>query len=468
MIKHILKYLLGDILIKIILLISLPVYTYFLTPQEYGIYSLLLSYVMIGTVVFSLNVHTSVGRFFYEKTLNIKLFLSTTIILTIITLFISTIILFSLDKNLISSFVNLNFELYGLYFILLIIFNTFLSIYTQTLIPQKKSKEYSAIMVTKASLNFFLIVVSLYFIEKSVISMINAILVAEFLLFLFIVKKLFTNFEISMKKSDVKYIFEYSIFLIPYALSGIILVQIDRVMLAEYLSTFEVGIYSVAYTLSMIPMLLFSSIVRAWTPNYFKYMDEKNYLNIQNDVVKILLFISFLILSVILFLDEIVYILLDEKYLEVKNILPLLSVSIFFIAFGQILVRGISYSRKTIWLSAIGVSAALLNIALNYYWIKIYNMQGAVYATLISYMFMTILTYYISKYYLKIYTVSISSLKYIFLLNIGIFGITFIDNYNMLLLLKILYIISIIYLIIKYKNFIYIYINKKVKNSEGR
>lgn len=57
MLNHFIKYLFGDVLVKALGLISLPLYTYFIAPEEYGIYALVLSYVSIGVLVLTLNVH---------------------------------------------------------------------------------------------------------------------------------------------------------------------------------------------------------------------------------------------------------------------------------------------------------------------------------------------------------------------------------------------------------------------------
>jgi O-antigen/teichoic acid export membrane protein len=172
-------------------------------------------------------------------------------------------------------------------------------------------------------------------------------------------------------------------------------------------------------------------------------MDNQQYSLLKRDVVRILGVVSILVFLVSLFSQEIIWVLVDEKYKESASVLPLLTLSVFFMVLWQMWGRGISYKRKTIWTSGIGIVSALLNISLNYYLIPIYSMKGAVYATLISFIFMSFSGYFVSKYLLKIYTVNIYSLKYIFAFNIFTLCITFIESAVILYTLKGIVIIAI-------------------------
>lgn len=454
MLNHFIRYLFGDVLVKALGLISLPLYTYFIAPEEYGIYALVLSYISIGVLVLTLNVHASISRFYYDKKLDIDTFMSTTVWLSLIVFGFSVFIFYLFDSEYLSSILSINFDEFGLFIILLIFFNIFFGIYTQTLIPQRKSYEYSKIHVIKTYSIFFVALSFLYFWQSNAKSMIYAMTFVEFFIFFYIFKQLLPNIKLTMTKESISYIINYSVFLLPYSLSGIIMAQIDRVMLAKYMTTYEVGIYSVAYTLSMIPLMLFMTISKAWTPEYFKYMDEKDYEKLDRDVEYILWSVTFLLFSMILFSKEIVFILLDSRYFQAEQVLPLVTFSVLFIVLWQMWGRGIGYVRKTIWSSIIGISSAVVNIGLNYYLIPLYGIDGAVYATLFSYIFMAFFGYIISLYYLKIYTVHLKKLKYIFGFNLLVLCLIFIKNIYILSSLKILYFVVLVYFIVKYRDII--------------
>ena len=75
--KHASVYFLGTILIQGLGIISLPVMTYFLSPEEYGIVNVYLSYTLIASVILSLNLEWSISRYFLEPNAERKAFLST-------------------------------------------------------------------------------------------------------------------------------------------------------------------------------------------------------------------------------------------------------------------------------------------------------------------------------------------------------------------------------------------------------
>ena len=443
MLKHFIKYLAGDIAVKVLGFLSLPLYTFFLVPEKYGIYSLIISYVTIAVVVLPLNVHASVSRFFYDDTLDIKMFMGTTLSLTLVTLSVSLIAINFADTSVLSEMLGFDFQTFGTLALLIVVLRIIFDIYKQTLIPQKKSKEFSLLMVTKTYLTFLLIIGSFLVTEPNPINMLYGVIIAESLVCLYILRKMRIYLPFNFDISSCKYILNYSVFLMPYVLSSVLMSQIDTIMLANIFSTYEVGIYNVAYVLSMVPLMLFTSFSNAWTPSYFKFMDNQQYSLLKRDVVRILGVVSILVFLVSLFSQEIIWVLVDEKYKESASVLPLLTLSVFFMVLWQMWGRGISYKRKTIWTSGIGIVSALLNISLNYYLIPIYSMKGAVYATLISFIFMSFSGYFVSKYLLKIYTVNIYSLKYIFAFNIFTLCITFIESAVILYTLKGIVIIAI-------------------------
>lgn len=465
MLKHFLKYLAGDVMVKLLGFLSLPLYTYFLTPEKYGTYALVISYVTLAVIVLPLNVHASISRFFYDDRLDIKTFMSTTLSLTLIILSISFIIIYSIDFSFISEVLGFDFKTFGTILLILAFLRIVFDIYKQTLIPQKKSKEYSLLMVIKSYTSFFLIIGSFILLEPSAINMMYAIVTAEILIFIYIINKMKEFFPLRLSFSSSMYIVNYSFFLMPYVLSSVLMSQIDTIMLAKFYSTKEVGVYNIAYVLSIVPLMLFTTFSNAWTPSYFKYMNDKDYEPLKRDVEKILIAVSIIVLFVSLYSSEIIWLLVDQDYQDSADILGTLTISVFFMVLWQMWCRGISYERKTIWTSVIAVVTAILNISLNYYLIPRYSMHGAVYATLISFIFMSFSGYYVSKHILKIYTVDIYTLRYIFAINIFTMSMTFVKSDFLLLIIKVVVLLMLCVGLFYFYNPIIKYLKLKYSKS---
>lgn len=412
MLNNFLKYLSGDIMAKALGVVSVPVYTYLISPKEYGVYSIVLSYVSIATFLFSLNVHTSISRFFYEKDIDLGRFLSTTFVLTTMILFVSFSIFFLLDDMFLDSILGVGFSKYKIYFSLLVVASIIFSIYLQILIPQSKGKEYSFLVVAQAYLKFILAVIFLYFIEATVLRFLQAILLADIFISLYIVWKLKVYATLKFSKSDAKYILSYSVFLIPYMLSSVVLAQIDRVMIGNMIGEVEAGIYSVAYVFGSIPLMMYAALSNAWMPRYFANMNEKNYVSLDKDVRQISSILVLGIIGFAVFIPLFLGLMLSEDYKISILYVPLVSISMFFTIMWNIWGRGIGYAKKTIWTSIAGIISAIVNVGLNYVWIPKYGLMGAVYATYISYLIMALLGYVFAKYLLGIYTTSIMQLKW--------------------------------------------------------
>lgn len=145
-------------------------------------------------------------------------------------------------------------------------------------------------------------------------------------------------------------------------------------------------------------------------------MDSKNYQKIDKDIQKITLFLAFGIFVLVVFADMIASVLLNQKYNEALDAIVLLTIGTYFMIMWYLWGNKYRICKKTIVTSIIGILSALLNIGLNFYLIPLFELKGAVYATLISYAFMAFSGYVVSKYILKIYTTSLFTLRWAFLI----------------------------------------------------
>lgn len=411
MLRNFIKYLSGDMLARAIGIISLPIYTYFITPQEYGLFSIILSYIALSTFLFTFNVHTSIGRFFYEKDIDLNSFMSTTLILTALLFIIVSSVVLLINDDFLESLLGFDFSFYESYFYLLVFSSILFLIYIQVLIPQKKGKEYSILVVTQSYSRFFITVIFFYFIEATALRMLQAILITDILINLYIFWKLKHYFRFKFSKSDAKYILNYSVLLIPYAISGVVLAQIDRVMIGNILGERETGIYSIGYVFGSIPLMLFGALSNAWMPKYFSCMNDKKHAALDKDVIFIVYILAVALVFFSSYIGFFLSFILSDNYQISLQYIPLIAMSMFFAIMWNIWGRGIGYAKKTMWTSVVGIISAVANVYLNSIIIPLYGLNGAVYATYISYMLMAFLGYGFARYLLGIYTTSFLQLK---------------------------------------------------------
>lgn len=408
MFKHFVKYLSSDFFCKVLGFISLPVYTSFLTPSEYGVYALIISYVAILIVLMPLNSHSSISRFYYEPSINKNVYLNTSITLSLLIFFLFIILSYLFGVFNLSSLIGINIQLYYKSILLVVFFKIIFDIYQQTLIPQQKSSEYTLLNIFRAYSTFIFNFLLLKFYDLSALSLIYGILICEIICFIYIVYKLVPRYNFKINKEAFHYIFNYSFFLLPYVLSLVAITQIDNIMIASFLTTADVGIYNVAYVLSVIPLIFFTQFSKAWSPKYFSAMNEgKSYL-LNFDVKFVLFLIALLVFSISLYSDIIILLLAGVKYKESINILSMLCISSFFAVSWQILSRVFLYEKNTKWISIVGFTSLLINVILNYYFINIFGVIGATYSTILTNIFMCTMSFVISKYVFNYFTFAIN------------------------------------------------------------
>ncbi|WP_199878869.1 hypothetical protein, partial [Salinivibrio sp. AR640] len=83
----------GDTIVKVVGIVSLPVYTTILTPEEFGRYIIFLTYLSLSSVIMTLNIQASSGRYYYEEYLDKEKFLSSAINIGVIFLSFTSIFL---------------------------------------------------------------------------------------------------------------------------------------------------------------------------------------------------------------------------------------------------------------------------------------------------------------------------------------------------------------------------------------
>ena len=183
----------------------------------------------------------------------------------------------------------------------------------------------------------------------------------------------------------------------PLILSGIaisIYMKIDQVMIYEMLGSKEVGYYSVAVKFSEIWLFITVSITTSLFPAIIsaKKTSIKKYYNRLLNLYRLLVFIS-IIISILIFLlaKFIVLYTYGREYSQSIVLLKLYVWSIIFVFLNNGSWQWyIAENLQNLAMIRLFIGA-IMNIVLNFILIKLYGLNGAVYATLISY---SIATYF--------------------------------------------------------------------------
>lgn len=197
------------------------------------------------------------------------------------------------------------------------------------------------------------------------------------------------------------YALKFNIPLIPHYLSGTVLNQCDRIMIARSVSNAKAGIYSVAYNASFTITIVTTAINNSLVPWIYNKMREKEYEMIEKRTAMILSFFAIVLLFFMLIIPEFVMILAPPSYQEAIGILPILVMSVFFQFLYGFFGTVEFYYERSIYVMLASVIAAVLNILTNLWMIPVFGYLAAAYTTLFCFVMMSCTHYIFLRIVLK-------------------------------------------------------------------
>lgn len=388
-----------NLLTKGISTITVPIFTRLLTTEEYGTYSIYLSWLNIFTIITSLNLYygaynNALNRYRDDKTRN-RYIASMQGITTSLVVVLALIYVANIDfwNNVI-----------GLPTPIMCLMLIELFVAPATLFWSGRQRfEYhykKMVIVTllKSALNPIL---GLLFVftwnSHHEMARILGIAISEVCISGSILVYQFLKGKTFFDKKFWKYALSFNIPLLPHYLSGTILNQGDRIMIQKMVGRGEVAIYSIAYNVGMLIQIFTNAINNAMTPWMYERLNEKDFKAIRKNTTYILLGLAMIIIALMFFAPEVVLIFGSKKYIDAIYVVPPVAASVFFIFLFNIFAIPQMYYEDKRFMPIASMIAAVLNLILNYIFIRIYGYFAAGYTTLVCYIVYSIGHFYFSK-----------------------------------------------------------------------
>ena len=362
----------------------------YLGPENFGILSYSQSFVAIFSVIATLGLDNIVVRELLNDKKKINIILGTSFWLKLIGSFLTLIILYI-------SLLFTNNDQQIKFFIFIIgastlfqSFNAF-DFYFQSQVLSKYVVYANIFSLTLISLLKIIFIIQGKELDVFVyLILLESILLAMGLAFFFFKN---SNFEIQIPKfnNNIANLLIKDSW--PLIFSGILVsiyMKIDQVMIKEILGSREVGQYAAAVKISeawyFIPGLITSSLFPALMNA--KKKDEDLYNKRIKALYKLIIWISIIfIIPLVLLSDILIDFFYGEAYVEATNVLVIHLWSGIFVFLGLVSGKWLlieNLQKISLYNTAIG---ALINVTLNFLLINRIGIQGAAWATLVSYAF---------------------------------------------------------------------------------
>lgn len=433
--KDTLIYGTSTVIQRFIVFLLVPLYTNVFPLAKYGVVANLFSYIAILNVFFSFGLESGYFKFgssleFGDKKQNFAL----PFILVFIISFILGSILFIFPVQFAPLFqLSLDNAPLLRYAALILFFDACVLIPFAYLRLRRRAKVFGVLKVVSISINVLLNIILILVFRWGIEAVFIANAVASGAIFVFFIPLILKNVTFKFNKELFKELLVFSLPLIPAGIGANFVQVIDRPILRYLTNEDTVGLYQANYRLGILMMLFVSIYEFAWKPFFLQTAKEVNAKQIFSKIMTLFIFamcVLFLFLS--FYIENIVktplpmrgYIL-GKDYWSGLSIIPIVLAGYLFYGIYVNLMVGIYVEKKTKYLPFITGLGAIVNVAANFLLIPKFGMTGAAYATLISYIAMTIaiyktankfykIDYEFSKIYLIFFVTAVTYALYIF------------------------------------------------------
>lgn len=381
-------FLVCALLQKGISVVTTPIFTRLLNTAEYGEYSAFNSWLGIVTVLVTMHMYSGVfqqGLVKFEE--DKKIFASSIQGLTFTMVLAWTGIYFAF-----SGFWNKVFDLTTIQVLAMLVMVWTSTVFNLWATTQRVEYNYRLLVLITAIVSLAKPLVGVLLVihtEDKVTARILGLALVELIAYswLFILQMRMGNRFFS--KKYWMYALQFNIPLIPHYLSQIILNSTDRIMIKELVGSSEAGIYSVAYSISMIMTLLNNAVMQTLTPWIYKKIKSNKAEEISKIAYPALVVIAALDLFLLALAPEVIAIFAPTSYYDAIYVIPPVAMSVFFLFAYSLFSSFEFYFEKSKLVMVVSVIGAALNIVLNYIFIKLFGYYAAGYTTLLCYLVYT-------------------------------------------------------------------------------
>jgi O-antigen/teichoic acid export membrane protein len=387
-------YAVGDILTKGAGLLLLPLYTAYLTPEDYGILAVANVVVVVTSVVMTLGLRGAALKFYYNyEGVERREFYGSVWLVMVVGSGTGFIVLDQFGSSVFG--VVLSKTPYDPYIriALVIAFATgaFLKFAKQFLKASERATAYASISFGVFLLSTAGAIWLVVFEDRGASGVLIGRMAGTLIFGLGCAVFLFRFIRVTVQWGYVRKAVRYSLPLVPHFLAHWVLSSADRILLERFLPLSDVGIYNVGYKIGTGLSVLAVAANNAFIPLYGKLdrSDEESVTKVVRTATYYVggITVGALILS--LLSEEVIELATPASYHLAGDLVPWIVIGYLFMAlyFPAANVLTITLSRSEVIGAATTIGAAS-NVVLNIIFIPILGVFGAAITTAFTYFIM--------------------------------------------------------------------------------
>lgn len=398
LLKKFLSFSIGGYINILIGLFTVPITTRMLSPEQYGISSLVNTITNLLFVLCCLGLEQGFVRFFYdeEEENRGRLLYNCLYYPFFLTIFVSGALI--LLKEQVSIFIIGKYDINIIWILILNIIFISLNNFSLLIIRmQQKGKLYSIFNVLIKVLEFVFILLLYKIYGNNYRTLVLSVLFSTIIVTVLSVytERKFWKFK-GKAKTTTADLLKFSSPLVLTMALGWVFSSCDKIVIKIFSNLEEVGLYAGAFKIIALISVIQNGFTTFWTPviyeHYSKNPNDLIFFKKANDYLSLLFFI--LGIGVLLSRD-ILILLLGKKYYSSAFIMPMLIFIPIMYLISETTMMGISFKKQTKCFLYISIAVSITNLVGNIILVPYLGAKGAAISTGVSY----ILYFYLRTYF---------------------------------------------------------------------
>lgn len=377
-------FLICSFLQKGISVITTPIFTRLLTTAEYGEFSVFNSWLGIVTIIVSLELYAGVYTQGLVKFEDDRAKFASSLQGLSCTLAVIWTAIYLLFHN----FWNSIFSLTTVQMLAMLIMIWSTAVFNFWAAEKRVTYSYQSLVLITLIISLAKPLIGIVFVllaEDKVTARILGLALVELVGYSWMLFGQMRRGKVFCDKKYWKYALVFNLPLVPHYLSQIVLSSSDRLMIDAMIGASAAGIYTLAYSLSQIMTLFNTALIQTIEPWLYQKIKADKLNDISKVAYPAMIGIAAINLLLIIFAPEAVAIFAPVEYHDAIWVIPPVAMSVFFMFCYCFFANFEFYFEKTKFIMVASIGGAILNLVLNWIFIKTFGYYAAGYTTLVCY-----------------------------------------------------------------------------------
>ena len=400
--KDTLIYSAGNLLIRFVSFMLVPVYTNVFTQAEFGTFSLVFTFIGFIQIFYNYGMASALMKFFRDEPSEKTRVVTTMFITLAITSVIFSGILLIFSGQLVNILFSIHRPEWLWYIAIILIFDT-LSVRAMILIRfENRPAFFTVLALTNVVVSLGCNIIFVYYWKMGITGAILSTMISAGVSLILVLPTILRNIDFSTYSLTLlKKMLSFGLPFLPAAVFQIIMDLADRYLIDWMIGRDAVGIYNAGYKIGSLMLIMTTGFNLGWQPYFLaKEKDSDAPRLFSRIALYIVTLFAMVWVIFILFSNELIRIniggisLIGPDFWSSASVIPIVMAGYVFLLFYDLFMPGIFFSNRSGLLPVYPAIGAGSNIILNLIFIPKWGIHGAAWATCISFGLMSVPLYY--------------------------------------------------------------------------